>query len=163
MTILYRILSFFINLFAFFIAFALFIIIPVSLAVPAMWLPVFLLVAIVLYAWFSTRFRVLVLMRRQTVKHSLRDWIRVNGFVAIAFSFLNILSTISLLRNPALFINAMQEMMNQFDNKLNNGITAENVNTLAVIMLIYFTGLFIHVLWTFALMKKHQEYFQQPQ
>ncbi|MEJ7677802.1 MAG: hypothetical protein WKG06_08030 [Segetibacter sp.] len=48
------------------------------------------------------------------MNHSLRDWIRVNGFVAIVFSLLNIPAIINLIRNPAAYFEATKEFAKQF-------------------------------------------------
>ena len=161
MTVIYKILSVIINLVGLLMGVSLIFILPLALAAPPLWLPTFLLVAIVLYTVFSSRFRNRVLQRQEVVKYNLRDWIRVNGFVAIAFSILNIPTTISILANPMRFAGAMKEMLKQFGDKYEQGFNANNLSTIAAIMLVYFIALLIHVLWTFALMKKYQEFFKK--
>jgi len=160
MTILYRIFSFIISLFAFFIAFALLILIPISLAMPPLWFPVFLFVAIVLYTWFSLKVQRLVFMRHEVVKSSLKDWVKVNGYVAIVFSILNIPPMLALLKNPNAYIASMRETMKQLGPQYQQNFTTQSAITLAVIMIVYLIVLFAHVLWTFALIKKHDEHFQ---
>lgn len=160
MEILYKVLSIVISLFAAIFALALLFIIPVSLAVPPLWLPTFLIAAIILYTWFSNKFQKQVLVRHETVKASLRDWIRVNGFVAIGFSILNITSMLALLRNPGQYIAQMKEAFEQLGPEYEQKFKPENLSILAVIMTIYMIALLIHVLWTFSLLKKHQEHFQ---
>lgn len=161
MTIIYRILSLFISIIALLLAVSLLFILPLSISVPAMWLPLFILIAIVLYTFFSSRFRVLVLQRQEQVKDSLRDWIRVNGFVTIAFAILNIPTTISILVRPATFEQSMKEMMKQFGEKFEQGFRPEQLGPIAMLMLIYFVSLLVHVLWTFALMKKYHTFFKK--
>jgi hypothetical protein len=90
----------------------------------------------------------------------LRDWIRVNGFVAIAFSILNIPPIITLLRNPAAYIASTREMLKQFGESYQKSFREENVYVLGYIMLVYMVALLIHVLWTFALIKRNKEFFQ---
>ena len=160
MTIIYRILSFLINLVALLFAVSLIIIIPVSLTFPALWFPAFLIIAIVLYTWFSNKFQQKVLLQRQVVKLSLRDWIRVNGFVAIGFSFLNITPVISLLKDPSAYIKSSKEMMKNIKPGYEDNFKDENVNILGIVMLIYIIALLVHVLWTFALLKKNKDFFQ---
>lgn len=160
MLIIYRILSFFINLVGFFVAVSLVIIIPVFIMVPVLWLPMFLIITVVLYTWFSNRFSRKVLLRKEIVNHSLRDWIRVNGFVAIVFSLLNIPSIINLIRNPAGYFEATKEFSKQFGQGSAQNFKIENIQVLTTVMLIYFIALFAHVFWTFALIKKNEDYFQ---
>ena len=160
MQIIYRILSFFINLIGFFIAVALIVIIPIFITIPVLWLPMFLIIAVVLYTWFSNRFRQKVLMRKEVVNHGLHDWIRVNGFVAIIFSLLNIPSIINLIRNPASYFEATKEFAKQLGQGAGQNLKIENVQVLTSVMLLYFIALFVHVFWTFTLIKKNKEYFQ---
>ena len=161
MTFIYRTLSFFINVFSVFFALSLIILLPIALSTPAMLLPVFMLVAVVLYSWFSTQFRHKVMQRHQQVKHSLRDWVRVNGFVALFFCGLNVSSVIAMLRNPELVMSALKEMMKQYPAQMQQDIPQSSLNTVAYIMLAYFISLSIHVLWTFALLKKHESFFEK--
>lgn len=160
MPIIYRILSFFINLIGFFIAIALIVIIPIFITVPVLWLPMFLIIAVVLYTWFSNKFRQKVLVRKKLVNHSLHDWIRVNGFVAIVFSLLNIPSIINLIRNPASYFEATKEFGKQLGQGAGANLKIENIQVLTSVMLVYFIALFVHVFWTFTLLKKNKEYFQ---
>lgn len=160
MLIIYRILSFFINLIALIIAVSLVIIIPVFITVPVLWLPLFLLIAVVLYTWFSNRFSQKVLTRKEVVNHSLRDWIRVNGFVAIIFSMLNIPAIINLIRNPASYFETTKEFAKQFGQGTEQSFTPGNIHILTSVMLMYLIALFVHVFWTFALLRKNQDFFR---
>ncbi len=161
MTLVYRILGFFINLIAFFFALSLLVIIPVAIGSPALWLPTFLIIAIVLYSWFSNQFHQRVLQRQQIVRRRLKDLIRVNGIVAVIFGFLNIPPIIVLLRNPSAYIAATKEMMKQFGPEYQQSFKAENVHIIGIVMLVYLVVLLIHVFWTFALMKKYKDFFQE--
>ena len=161
MLIIYKILSFFINLIVVIIAVSLVIIIPMFIAVPVLWLPLFLLIAVVLYTWFSNRFSYRVLTKKEVVNHSLRDWIRVNGFVTIIFSMLNIPAIINLIRNPASYFETTKEFAKQFGQGTEQTFSPANLHILTSVMLTYLVALFIHVFWTFALLKKNQDYFQK--
>lgn len=161
MTLIYRLLSLFINFFSFLLVFSLLFMFPVALANPAMLLPVFVMVAVVLYSLFSSRFRQKVLVSRQQVNHSLRDWVRVNGIVALVFCFIDIPYVVTLIRNPAFILNTMKELMKQYPQKMQQEIPVSSITLLGYVMLSYFIGLLIHVLWTFALLKKNESYFEK--
>ena len=160
MTILYRIFSFIISFFAFFIALALLILVPISLAVPPLWFPVFLFAAIVLYTWFSIKVQRLVFIRHVVVRASLKDWVKVNGYVAIVFSILNIQPMLALLKNPDTYIASMKEAMKQLGPQYQQNFNTHTAVIMSVVMIVYLIVLFAHVLWTFALIKKHEEHFQ---
>ncbi len=158
--LIYQILSFFINIIAFFIAISLMVIVPVFIGTPVLWLPMFLIIAVVLYTWFSNKFRKKVLMKKEAVNHSLYDWIRVNGFIAVLFSFLNISSIINIIRNPQTYFTATKEFAKQFGQGGKQNFTIQNVQLLTSVMLLYLIALFVHVFWTFALLKRNKEFFQ---
>jgi hypothetical protein len=160
MTIIYRILSLIISIFAFFIALSLILLIPASLVMPPFWLPVFLLVAVVLYTWFSNKFQRLVLRQKEVVRTSLKDWVKVNGYVAVAFSILSLPGSIALVKNPSTYIANMHEMMGKMGNQAQQSFSERSAIILALVMILYFAILLVHVLWTFALIKRHEEYFQ---
>lgn len=152
MTIIYRILSLIINLIAMLLAVSLFLSIPMLFSSPITMLSAFMMIAIILYSWFSFRFRREVLQQQKVVKHSLKDWVRVNGIVTLIFSFMTVMSVLPLLQNPQSFTDALKGM--GFEMPL------KSITGFFYAMLGYAIVLFIHILWTFALMKKHQENFQ---
>jgi H+/gluconate symporter-like permease len=136
------------------------IIVPIFITAPVLWLPMFLIVAVVLYTFFSRRFSRRVLIRKEFVNSGLRDWIRANGFVAIFFSILNIPAIISLIRNPASYFEATKEFSKQFGRGTEQNFTTANLNILMSVMLLYLVALFIHVFWTFALLRKYKDFLQ---
>jgi membrane protease YdiL (CAAX protease family) len=152
MTIIYRILSLIINTVAVMLTVSLLGSIPMLMSSPQTMLSAFMMIAVILYSWFSFKFRRDVLQKQQTVSHSLRDWVRVNGIVTMIFSIISILGITPLLANPQPFVEAIK----------NFGVTMplKSVITFCYIMLVYAIVLLVHILWTFALLKKHKEYFQ---
>ncbi|MDQ6815025.1 MAG: hypothetical protein M3040_14920 [Bacteroidota bacterium] len=152
MTIIYRILSFIVNTVALMLTLSLVGSIPMLISSPQTMLSAFLMIAVILYSWFSFKFRRDVLQKQETVGHSLRDWIRVNGIVTMVFSIISIIGITPLLANPQPFVEAIK----------NFGIVMplKSVITFCYVMLIYAIVLLAHILWTFALIKKHKEFFQ---
>lgn len=115
-------------------------------------LSAFLMVAVILYAWYSFKFYREVLLQQKTVKHRLKDMVRVNGIVTLVFSVITFLNVSYLLKNPALFTDSIKNLGVQMPLK--------NITGFFYAMLIYAAILFIHVVWTFALLKKNKDYFQ---
>lgn len=152
MNIIYRLISLIINFIATLLAVSLVFSIPMLFSSPITMLSAFMMIAVILYSWFSFQFRRQVLQKQQTVRHTLRDWVRVNGIVTLVFSFLTIISVLPLLQNPQSFTDALKGM--GFDMPL------KSITGFFYGMLVYAIALFVHILWTFALMKKHEEFFQ---
>ena len=90
--------------------------------------------------------------QQQVVKHSLRDWVRVNGMVTMVFCVISILGILPLLRNPQVFTDALKNMSVQMPLKSVTGFFYG--------MLAYAIILFIHILWTFTLLKKYEKFFE---
>lgn len=152
MKVLYRILGMLLNIGALYLAMNMLLSLPVLLSSPMTLLGGFAISAIILYAWFSTRFHRQVLQRQQAVKRSLRDWVRVNGIVSLIYSIFIILGMVVFITNPQILIDQMQQMGTTVPDKI--------LWPLLLILLAYGLVLFVHVLWTFALIKKNLEYFK---
>lgn len=152
MIILYRALSVIINSAALLLAISLVFSIPIMISSPLTMLSAFMIAAVILYSWFSSKFRREVLQQQKTVKHNLRDWVRVNGMVTLIFSTLTIMNVSVMLQNPQLFTEALKSFNVQMPFK--------TITTFFVIMLIYALILVIHISWTFSLMKKNKDFFQ---
>jgi hypothetical protein len=152
MIIIYRLLSFLINFIAIMLAISLLFSIPMLFSSPITMLSGFMMIAVILYSWFSFQFRQRVLQQHKTVRHNLRDWVKVNGIVTLIFSFMIFIGVLPLLQNPQSFADALKGM--GFDLPL------KSMTSFFYGMLIYAIILAIHILWTFSLIKKHEEFFQ---
>lgn len=152
MTIIYRILSAFINVIALMLTISLVFSIPMIISSPLTLLSAFIMIAVILYSWFSFRFRREVLQQQKMVPHSLRDWVRVNGIVTLIFSALTILNVLFLLKNPQAFADVFK----------NYGVEmpVQNIMGFFYVMLFYAVVLAVHIIWTFTLMKKYRNFFQ---
>ncbi|HLL43480.1 MAG TPA: hypothetical protein VK369_10095, partial [Segetibacter sp.] len=62
--------------------------------------------------------------------------------------------------NPASYFEATKEFAKQLGQGAGQNLKVENVQVLTSVMLLYFIALFVHVFWTFTLIKKNKEYFQ---
>lgn len=153
MTIIYRILSLIINTVAIMLAISLLGSIPMLISSPQTMLSGFMMIAVILYSWFGFKFRKEVLQQQKVVNQSLRDLVRVNGIVTLIFSIISFLGIIPLLVNPQPLSDAIK----------NYGVSISDKSLLSFIsvMLVYSLVLFIHILWTFALLKKNSEFFEK--
>lgn len=151
MSILYKIISIIINAVALFLSISLVFSIPMLISSPITLLSAFLIVGVVLYAWFSAKFYRQVVQQKKTVQHRLRDWVRVNGIVTMVFCSITFMNVLLLLKKPELFSDAAKTMGVDMPVKI--------VNSFFYGMLAYAILLLIHVLWTFSLLKKNKDFF----
>ena len=152
MTVLYRILGLIINSMAMLITISLVFSIRLFVSSPVTLLSAFLMVALILYSWYSSRFYREVLQQQKTVKPGLKDMVRVNGIVTLIFSSLVVLNVLILLGNPALFTESIKGYGVEMPLK--------NVTGFFYAMLIYALILLVHVIWTFRLLRKNNNYFK---
>jgi hypothetical protein len=126
--------------------------IPVLVSSPITLLSAFLMIAVILYAWYSFRFYREVVLQQKAVKHSLKDMVRVNGIVTLVFSVIIMLNVLILLKNPVLFTDSIK----------NYGVDMplKNITGFFYAMFFYAASLLTHVVWTFSLLKKNKQYFQ---
>ena len=151
MKIFYQVITVVINLIAAMFAISLLPAIPALLSSPIAMLSMFVVVSIILYSWFSYKFNRTVLAKQEPVKKSLKDWIRVNGIVAIVFSIIVVIDVIALIQNPAIYKDALEQLGYKDEIK--------NLNALFYGMLVYAILLLTHVFLTFSYVKKNKEFF----
>ncbi|TDH26161.1 hypothetical protein EXU57_11765 [Segetibacter sp. 3557_3] len=152
MTIIYRIFGVILSIVAVMLALSIISAFWAILSSPLNMLSGFLMVSIVLYSWFSTRFHRQVLQRNKKVNSSLRDYIRVNGIVAMIFSIIIILEGLILMAKPELFTEAV--------SKMGVPIPKVDLGILFGIVAAYGLILLVHINWTFLLMKKYASFFR---
>lgn len=134
------------------LSFSLILSIPMLISSPLTMLSGFMMVSIVLYAWFSNQFNKKVLQQQQVVNRSLKDWVKVNGIVALIFSIIVIVDVIFLMQNPKAYVDAIKGF--------GVDVPLKTVFAFFYVMLAYGIILLVHVIWTFKLLKKHSESFQ---
>jgi len=159
MTVIYRIISFVINLVAFFLTGILLILLPFILLNPASWFSIFITAGVVLYCWFSSKFRKQVLQRREVVSRKLRDWVRVNGFLTVVFAASLFYQIVLLVNDPT----PMLEMMKPLGEKYHREVKAEDLYLSLTITMTYSGLLIIHIIWTFLLLQKYKDFFREEQ
>ena len=152
MTIIYRVFSVIINSVALLLTLSFIFSLPLLLSSPLTMLSAFMIICVVLYSWFSFRFRREVLQQQKVVSRSLKDWVRVNGIVSIFFSTLTVVNVLYLVQHPNQFFEALKTY------KL--AITLNSISGFLYCILAYGLILLAHILWTFALMNKNQEFFK---
>jgi hypothetical protein len=153
--IIYRILSFIVNLFCAFAAMVIIFALLYLLQDPTALLQVFLMAGVVLYGWLANRFYVYVLTGKQKMTRKQKDWLQVNAVVAFIFSILGIANCIYLLNDPHAFDDVLKDM------PLQNIKPVDAVTNASVGFLILCSILFIHIIWTYILIRKHKAHFAE--
>src|SRR5689334_12331524 len=108
--IVYRILSFIVNLFCAFAALITILTLMFLLQDPTALLRIFVMAGVVLYGWFANRFYVYVLAGKQKMTKKQKDWLQVNAIVAFIFSLLGIANCVQIINNPHVFDEVLKNM-----------------------------------------------------
>jgi hypothetical protein len=151
--IIYRILTVLVNTISFLLALSLLTGLTVIFSQPAFAIPFFMMLCIVLYAWFSNVFLKKVLLKKETVTKKTKDLIQVNAIVSFILCCLIIVSGSMLLSDPKPYFDALSEMT--------QGKTTDQmaITQLWVFIFVFF-ALAIHIVWTYFLIRKNAAYFK---
>jgi predicted membrane channel-forming protein YqfA (hemolysin III family) len=155
--LIYRIASYLLLPIAALMGFATLLFLMAALGNFAMLFPVFIAGSTVIYIFASFSF-LQKIDRKIPCKPSLKDWIKVNGFVAMFFVAQLLTSVIFSITNPALTNQAIESMIETQGSSM-KGIDPEMVKRTMKGMF-YFMGLFgvvlfFHIFVSFRLLKQY--------
>ena len=151
--ILYRILSAIVTLFCSFLAMITLFGIFMAFSSPQLLFQCFLMAGVVLYGWFANRFFAQVVIHKKAMTKRQKDWLQVNGIVALVFSVMGIVSCIVLITDPE----QVKELIKAFPGE--TGVDANSLIKVAEVLLGIFSVLFVHIIWTYLLIRKHKTFF----
>jgi hypothetical protein len=163
MTLLYRILTYALLPIAALLGLGALMFLMMALANPALFLPVFTTAATVIYIVASLIFLQTAILGNKACKKSLRDWIRVNAFVAIIVAAGSLMQGISLLRDPAV-VKAMEEQYSAMAAQSGNDAPlpfdmAVLMRAVAWFVIGFAVALITHISLGFRLLKQYAGYF----
>jgi hypothetical protein len=153
--IIYRILSFIVNMFCAFLAMITLFGLLFTLANPKALLQSFLMAGVVLYGWFANRFYVYVMIGKQKINKKQKDWLQVNAIVAFVVSILGITESIYILYHPHVFDNILKDLPAQ------NSPPQNLIINVAIILLAVCVILLMHIIWTYVLIRKNKAYISE--
>ena len=121
---------------------------------------VFLCGATVIYVFSSFAFLRKGLLKNLAFKQSIKDLIKVNGYVAIALAVLGLISGLVLLINPE-----VQEMVLESIKSMNKDavkaadLSPQSLKRALYLMISFCLMLFVHVVLTFYYLRKNPQLF----
>ncbi len=163
MNILYRIFSYVLIVIAAFFGIASLFALLMALVNPALLLSVFVIIAVVIYSIASFVFLQKGINSNQPLQPRLKDWIKVNAYVAIVFVGMNIFQSVAVINNPNLLQEAMKQAtgMQAFSSPLSETLVLKMIKAIIWFMLIYSVILGIHILQTFRYLKEYTHLFAE--
>ena len=161
---LYKILTFILLPFAALFGFFSLIMVFIGLANPVILLPVCVMACFTIYTVCCTIFIVKGIDRQQQLKPSLKDWIKVNGYVANVMAVISVINSIALIAYSKVQVTKLAQELLAAQPVKPEGVSIETiVNALLVmtyIMLIFSIVLLIQLTLSFRLVKKYQHLFE---
>jgi hypothetical protein len=161
MLTLYKIMSYILLPIAALLGLFTFMFLFVALGSPAALLPVFTMAATVIYVFTSFSFLQKAIVQQRPVKAKLRDWIRVNAFVAMFVAISSLMQGVTLLASPAVMKEALDQA-NVMMKQMNQPVTPDLMQMMKgiLIFIIAFASILLtHIVISFQLLKKYREYF----
>ena len=163
----YKILTFILLPFAVIFGLLAVIMFFVALANPVLLLPVFMMAGFTIYAICSTIFLFKGVTNNQPCKPSLKDWIKVNGYVSSTLVVMTLINTITLMNTNKAELKKYADQMLAMQTAKPQGFDADAfikmMSAMSWGLLAFATILFVHLLFTFTLLKKYQHLFASSQ
>lgn len=160
--IVYRVLTFVLLPIAAIFGFIDVSLLLLAFANPSALLPVFAIACIVIYVFTSLSFLVKGILGGRPCKPSLRDWIRVNAFVSIAFCGLGIIEYITLLNNKSVASEVVKQAMLQpgIPPEMTAALLEQILLSFLLFFFIFSVVLIIHIFISFRLLKQFDYLFK---
>jgi len=158
-TIVYRIISYILVIFAGLFGLMDVVMLFASIVNPLGLISVAILGSVVAYSFTSFYFSLRAIPYDRGCKPSLQTWIRVTGILTIIFAVYNLISTIALLGNPALLSDYYKQMVKMQPSLKSSGVTEADIMQMVrgviYVFEVYLLLLLLHVTITFGLVKKY--------
>ncbi len=139
----------------------------IAIANPAMFLGVFMLAAVTIYVFCCLRFMRQGIGLQHPLTTKLRDWIKVNAYVASPFAIMNLLQSVTIIGKPSLLQDIVKQMT---EMQQKAGFPTQPAGTydamlmgLLYVMLLFSIALFVHIILTFTLLRKYNDLFEPTQ
>jgi len=161
----YRILSYILLFFAFFLALGVLMMLGLAFSNPAILFTLFIVTAVVLYSFSSYQFFRKGIQRGQSFKKSKKDFIKVNAYVALFFACINFIQSFTVILDPSL----LSEMLKQVSTiqQQTTGMSGDQlfvfIRILLWVFLFYALSLGAHIYFTFRFLKQYRGLFLDPQ
>lgn len=158
---LYRIFSYFLLVIAVILAIAALFALLIALSNPALLLSVFVIVAVVIYSVASFLFLLNGIDGKRQQQTRLRDWIKVNAYVAIVFVVMNLVQSIAVLQDPTVFTDAVKQVstMQQTKSPLSTTLMMNIMKAVVWFLLFYAVILGAHIVMSFRYLKEYVHLF----
>jgi hypothetical protein len=157
--VLYRILSFIVTIFCSFLTALLFLSLMAMLANPSIGIIVFILLSVVLYAWYARRFFFIAYVQKGSFTNRQKDWLQVNAIVALLFSLYCLVTAVAYLLRPAELTKAVNQLPDEFleESKVSVAYLVQMMASIFKVLIFACSALLVHIIWTYRLLRQHMQ------
>ena len=158
---IYRVLTFLLIPVAVLFGVCILILISAAVANPAILIPLFLMACITIYTFAALSFLIKGVDGQKQLKNTLRELLRVNAFISIAFALLLISECIILITHPEMTQSLMQQAKQNTNTelKLDDAAISYYMRITSYFFLVYALVLSVHILLSFQYMKQYNYLF----
>ncbi|RYF96383.1 MAG: hypothetical protein EOO00_02845 [Chitinophagaceae bacterium] len=162
--VVYRIITYILLFIAAFLSVGVFSSILAALANPAALLPLFLMACIIIYTYCSWRMLVRGIDKNIPCAKTLRELIRVNGYVTLGLSALCLVSMIVISTQPGSLETILEQVRaaQPPGMKMTEQELISRTQFTMRFLMAYTALLVIHVILTFRIVKRNPQIFEEP-
>ena len=134
----------------------------VALANPPMLLPVFMLAGVVIYIICAFIFLQKAIENRQHCNPKLKDWVKVNAYVAIVFSLLSLTQGFLVFSKPDLLKEALEQgvKMQPAGSPVTLAVMTKLMRGITIVMMVFSAMLLFHTNASFKLLRQYKAAFE---
>jgi len=145
----YRLLRIVLNFFCLMLALQTLVVFFALIGNPALYLPLFIIICVILYGWYANVFFIQVIIRKQTIRKRSKDMLMVNGIVTFLFGLLLVGEVIYLYKNPKQYTDALLAMNPEFPKAY--------ISNMLLVLLFFGIIILAHTIWTFILLRQRKD------
>lgn len=148
--VLYRLLSVIVNIIATFFAIALLFTFFIVFANPSLGLGLFLMFAVVAYAWFANKFYKNVIVKQAEFTKGNIDWLQVNAIAVFVFALLSVQNGLIMLYKPEMLKSMLETLPPEVKDP------EQMMRGVAIALFVIGLILMVHVSWTFIMLRDYK-------
>jgi hypothetical protein len=140
------------------------LVLPTALVNPALLLVVFIFSCITIYTFSSLRFVTTAINKAKNCNPSLKDWIKINGYISVGTAFMFLLNSIGILMLRPIefndFVTKAMETQASLPPSITPAFVGQMLKYTAIFMLITSTIILVHTRIQFAFLKAYSYVFE---
>ncbi len=161
---IFKVLTYLLIPIALLFGFMALLVLPTALSNPALLLVVFIFSCITIYTFSSLRFVTTAINKAKNCNPSLKDWIKINGYISVGTAFMFLLNSIAILMLGPIefndFVTKAMETQSSLPPNITPTFVGQMLKYTAIFMLITSTIILVHTKIQFVFLKAYSYVFE---